>query len=132
MSYGGRPVPRRPKVLTGLPVLRRGADEIQLGLDPRHGVVIGGVTTLVAESIENLDGRTRTRQLLDKAPPGDRAVLSSLLGELHELGLVEDVTGAALPGRLAADAATWSLRTGSSPGQLVAKRSASSVLVHGS
>lgn len=125
-------MPRRPKVLTGLPVLRRGADEIQVGLDPRHGVVIGGVTTTVAESIQNLDGRTRTRQLLANAPPDDRAALSGLLRELHELGLVEDVTGTGPPGRLAPDAATWSLRTGKRPGQLVAKRSTASVLVHGS
>ncbi|ALG06893.1 ThiF family adenylyltransferase [Kibdelosporangium phytohabitans] len=132
MSHGGRSLPRRPKVLTGLPVLRRGDDEIQLGLDPRHGVVIGGVTRTVAESIRNLDGRTRTRQLLDNAPPDDRPALSGLLRELHGLGLVEDVTGTGVPGRLAADAATWSLRTGNQPGQLAAKRSASSVLVHGS
>nr|CEL21087.1 UBA/THIF-type NAD/FAD binding protein [Kibdelosporangium sp. MJ126-NF4]CTQ95399.1 UBA/THIF-type NAD/FAD binding protein [Kibdelosporangium sp. MJ126-NF4] len=119
-------------MLTGLPVLRRGDDEIQLGLDPRHGVVIGGVTETVAESIRNLDGRTRTRQLLDTARPDDRRVLSTLLRELHGLGLVEDVTDAGIPGRLAPDAGTWSLRTGNQPGQLVAKRSTSSVLVHGS
>lgn len=132
MSQGGRSLPRRPKVLTGLPVLRRGEDEIQLGLDPRHAVVIGGVTKTVAESIQNLDGHVRTRQLLDKAPPSDRPALSGLLSELHELGLIEDVTDTGVPGRLAPDAATWSLRTGNQPGQLAATRTKSSVLVHGS
>ncbi|CAM4214598.1 ThiF family adenylyltransferase [Kibdelosporangium persicum] len=132
MSYGGRPLPRRPKVLTGLPVLRRGDDEIQLGLDPRHAVVIGGVTKTIAESIQNLDGRARLRQLLEQAPPDDRAALAALLRDLHELGLVEDVTDTGIPGRLAADAATWSLRTGNRPGQLAAARTKSSVLVHGS
>ncbi|SMD27216.1 ThiF family protein [Kibdelosporangium aridum] len=132
MSHGGRSLPRRPKVLTGLPVLRRGDDEIQLGLDPRHAVVIGGVTKTVAESIQNLDGHVRTRQLLDKAPPDDRPTLSGLLSELHELGLIEDVTETAMPARLAPDATTWSLRTGNQPGQLAATRTKSSVLVHGS
>ncbi|MCE7008227.1 ThiF family adenylyltransferase [Kibdelosporangium philippinense] len=132
MSHDGRSLPRRPKVLTGLPVLRRGDGEIQLGLDPRHAVVIGGVTKTVAESIQNLDGQIRTRQLLAKAPPGDRLTLSGLLSELHELGLIEDVTETTMPGRLSPDAATWSLRTGNQPSQLAETRTKSSVLVHGS
>jgi bacteriocin biosynthesis cyclodehydratase domain-containing protein len=132
MSHSGSPMPRRPRVLTGLPVLRRGETGIQLGLDPRHAVVIEGVTKSVAESVQKLDGQARAAQLLDRAPPDDRAALASLLRELHELGLVEDVSRPAVPGRLAADAMAWSLRTGGKPNQLALRRREASVLVHGS
>lgn len=132
MSHSGSPLPRRPRVLAGLPVLRRGEDEIQLGLDPRHAVVIGGVTRTVAESVQKLDGHARAAQLLDRAAPDDRAALAGLLRELHDLGLVEDAGQAAVPGRLAADATAWALRTGGKTSQLPLTRKDSSVLVRGS
>lgn len=118
--------------MTGLPVLRRGADEIQLGLDPRHAVVIGGVTKTVAESVQKLDGQVRAAHLLDRTPPDDRAALAGLLRELHDLGLVEDAGRSAVPGRLVADATAWALRTGSKPSQLATRRRDASVLIRGS
>jgi bacteriocin biosynthesis cyclodehydratase domain-containing protein len=132
MSHGGSPLPRRPRFLTGLPVLRRGHDEIQLGLDPRHAVVIGGVTKTVAESVQKLDGRAQARQLLERMPPDDRQTLASLLRQLHDLGLIHDAGRSGVPGRLAADATTWALRAGQRPGQLASARKDSSILVHGS
>jgi bacteriocin biosynthesis cyclodehydratase domain-containing protein len=132
MSHGGSSLPRRPRLLIGLPVLRRGDDEIQLGLDPRHAVVIEGVTKTVAESVQKLDGRAQARQLLERMPPDDRPALAGLLRELHDLGLIEDAGRSGVPGRLAADGTTWALRTGHRPGQLAAARRDSSVLVHGS
>lgn len=132
MSHGGSSLPRRPRLLTGLPVLRRGADGIQLGLDPRHAVVIEGVTEKVAESVRNLDGQAQARQLLDRMTPDDRPALAGLLRELHDLGLLEDAARSGVPSRLAADATTWALRTGSRTGQVTARRKDSSVRVHGS
>ncbi|MBP2320557.1 bacteriocin biosynthesis cyclodehydratase domain-containing protein [Kibdelosporangium banguiense] len=132
MSHRGSSLPRRPRLLAGLPVLRRGDDEIQLGLDPRHAVVIEGVTRTVAESVRRLDGQVQARQLLERTPEEERPALAGLLRELHDLGLIDDAARSKVPGRLAADASAWALRTGHRPGQLATARKESSVLVHGS
>jgi bacteriocin biosynthesis cyclodehydratase domain-containing protein len=132
MSQSESGLPRRLKLLAGLPVLRRGDHEIQLGLDPRHAVVIEGVTETVAESIRRLDGHARTQQLLERTPADDRPALIALLRELLEIGMIEDATESGAPCRLAADATTWALRTGSRPSQLAGSRKSASVLVHGS
>ncbi|TCO62984.1 hypothetical protein [Actinocrispum wychmicini] len=132
MSHSESMLPRRLRLLAGLPVLRRGDHEIQLGLDPRHAVVIEGVTKTIAESVRQLDGHAHTRQLLERTPEADRPALISLLRELFEIGMVEDATESGAPCRLTADAMTWALRTGGIPGQLAGSRRAASVLVHGS
>jgi bacteriocin biosynthesis cyclodehydratase domain-containing protein len=132
MSHTERNLPRRLRLLAGLPVLQRGEGAIQLGLDPRHAVVIEGVTKSVTESVRFLDGHARTQQLLERTPEADRPALISLLHELHEIGLVEDATERGAPCRLAADATAWALRTGSQPSQLASARKSASVLVHGS
>jgi hypothetical protein len=119
-------------LLAGLPVLHRGDDEIQLGLDPRHAVVIEGITKTVAESVRRLDGRSRTTQLLQRTPAADRPALTELLRELLQIGLIEDAAESGVPCRLAADATIWALRTGSRPSQLAKTRKKSAVLVHGS
>jgi hypothetical protein len=132
MSQSESKLPKRPRLLTGLPVLQRGEDELQLGLDPRHAVVVEGVTKTVAESVRRLDGRMPTAQLLERTPEADRPALTGLLRELLELGLIEDAADSGVPRRLAADATSWALRTGSRPSRLAARRKKWAVLVHGS
>jgi hypothetical protein len=131
MPHGERTLPRRLRLLAGLPVLRRGDHEIQLGLDPRHAVVIEGVTKMVAESIHRLDGRARTQDLLNRAAEADRPALTSLLRDLVEIGMVEDATKTGAPCHLTADAMMWALRTGERPGRLASTRRRAAVLVHG-
>jgi hypothetical protein len=132
MPHTERRLPRRLRLLAGLPVLQREEGSIQLGLDPRHAVVIEGVTKTITDSVRLLDGRARTEQLVERAPEADRPALLSVLHELFEIGLLEDATQSGVPCRLAADATTSALRTGSQPSQLAGARKAASVLVHGS
>jgi hypothetical protein len=132
MSHSESKLPRRLRLLAGLPVLHRGDGEIQLGLDPKHAVVIEGVTKIVTDSVHQLDERARTQDLLERIPEGDRPALRMLLRELLRIGLIEDATKAGTPCRLTADATTWALRTGARPSQLAASRGRFSVLVHGS
>jgi bacteriocin biosynthesis cyclodehydratase domain-containing protein len=132
MSQSETALPRRPRLLAGLPVLDRGDGGIQLGLDPRHAVVIEGVTRSVTESVRALDGRARVDQLLARTPVADRAALAALLRELVAIGMIEDAAESGVPCRLAADATTWALRTGHRPSRLIAARDETAVLVHGS
>src|SRR5690348_14486337 len=122
MSHSETVLPRRLRLLAGLPVLRRGDHELQLGLDPRHAVVIEGVTKTVAESVRQLDGHAHTEQLLERTPESDRPALISLLRELFDIGMVEDATESGAPCRLTADAMIWALRTGAQPSQLAGSR----------
>jgi hypothetical protein len=131
MSQRETTLPRRPRLLSGLAVLRRGQGEIQLGLDPRHAVVIEGLPAAIAESVRLLDGRCTIDQLIDRIPDPDRPALIELCHELNRLGLVEDAAEARVPGRLAADTMAWTLRTGGPPAQLAATRRSAAVLVHG-
>lgn len=131
MPHGERTLPRRLRLLAGLPVLRRGDHEIQLGLDPRHAVVIEGVTKKVTESIRLLDGRARTQDVLARVATADRPALASLLRDLVEIGMVEDATKSGTPCHLIADAMMWALRTGDGPGRLASTRRRAAVLVHG-
>ncbi|MEV4320459.1 hypothetical protein [Actinocrispum sp. NPDC049592] len=132
MSHSESRLPPRLRVLAGLPVLHRGDGGIQLGLDPRHAVVIEGVTKTVTESVRRLNGQARTQDLLARVPDDERPALRMLLRELLRLGLLEDATKAGAPRRLTADATTWALRTGFRASQLAGSRRRSSVLVHGS
>jgi bacteriocin biosynthesis cyclodehydratase domain-containing protein len=114
-------------------VLRRGTSEIQIGLDPRHAVVIGGLPAPVADVACRLDGRVGLEQLLGRASPDERPTLRALLGELAGRGLLDDgaARNRAIPPRLAADVMAGRLRTGSDGERLVAARRDSAVVVHG-
>jgi len=121
-------LPRRPRVIGGLEVLRRRGDEIQIGLDPRHAVVAGGLPAPVVAAVQRLTGRRTVDDLLTEvADPHGRAALVALLRELTARGLVTDAPPEPLVGRLAADASTAEVRGTEHP----SSRRELSVLVHG-
>lgn len=97
--------PDRPRLRPGLAVLRRRADEIQIGLDPRHAMIVEGLPTTIADAAATLTGARTTAELLDRVGPRHREQLRDLISGLTDRGLVEDAAGPSvpLPRRLAGD-----------------------------
>ncbi|MGB3438000.1 MAG: hypothetical protein WBA97_04525 [Actinophytocola sp.] len=85
-------LPTRPRVVAGLPVLRRKGGELQIGLDPRHATVVEGLSDQVAAAAGRLTGDRTRDQLADGLGDADRQALTDLLGSLHTQGLLEDAT----------------------------------------
>ena len=115
-------------------MLWRNDRSAQLGTDPRHAVVIDGLSAGQANVMNRLDGRHGTDDLLAGAAAAGtgHAATLGLLNELAAAGLVEPADRADHPPlQLAADAATWGLRTGRKAGELLARRAAATVEVHG-
>ncbi|MGI9157570.1 MAG: hypothetical protein ACR2FG_13215 [Marmoricola sp.] len=89
------PLPHRPVLLPGLRVLRRGLDEVQIGLDPRRAVVLKATGAV-----------RRTLAVLAVAGPADQAD-ADVLARLARLGLLadhdahraQDLTPGPVPGR---------------------------------
>lgn len=135
-------VPARPRVLPGLPVLRRMPGETQVGTDPRHAVVISNVPEPVAPVLHHLDGRHTAEELLARAGPEHGPALLNILTGLAGAGMLDDATtldptgGGRLatggPGRLTADRTAWMLRAGHQHAGLGKVREQAVVVVHGS
>ncbi|MEV0677813.1 ThiF family adenylyltransferase [Actinosynnema sp. NPDC050436] len=122
----------RPRVLPGLPVLRRRADAIQIGLDPRHSVLVEDVPPATAAALFALTGAHTLPDLLRQLAGRDHEDedFARLVHALADLGLVEE----ARPephGRLVTEATEWALRTGRPAPGLAGDRAARSVVVHG-
>ena len=128
-----RPLPRRPYLLPGLPVLARGPGEALLGTDPRHAVVLSGLSDPLLADLRALDGQRTTEQLVTRSRDRgeDPAAVVDLLGDLTDAGLIDDATAGPPVPRLAADAATWALRTGRPAAPVPASRATATVVVHG-
>lgn len=135
-------LPHRPRLLPGLPVLRRTAGETQIGTDPRHAIVLTDVPESLAPLLHILDGRHTTDELMARAGPDDGLELGQILADLVGLGMLEDAapfwpadTGdppaASSPARLSADRTTWALRGGHRTGSVSARREQAVVVVHG-
>ncbi len=125
-------LPHRPRLLPGLPVLRRRPDALQIGVDPRHSLLIEDVPPAMAEVLLGLTGRHTVPELREQlARHGDQAAdLVYLLHGLTDAGLVEE----SVPpphGRLTAETTGWALRTGHPTPRLADARSTRSVVVHG-
>ncbi|MEU6153957.1 ThiF family adenylyltransferase [Actinosynnema sp. NPDC047251] len=122
----------RPRVLPGLPVLRRRPDAIQIGLDPRHSVLIEDVPPETAAALFALTGRHTLPELLRQLAGRDYQDedFARLVHALADLGLVEE-TVPRPHGRLVTETTEWALRTGRPAPGLVAARAARSVVVHG-
>ena len=128
--------PRRPQLKPGLRRVWRDVSTLQLGVDPRHAVVIGGLDAGAARVIESLDGTRDLRGVaLGAARVGvDGQRLDELLGLLARAGVLEDAAaaGRALAGlpaserdRLAPDATAAALLPGRPRGRgLVGRRRA--------
>lgn len=124
-------VPHRPRVLPGLPVLRRTADVLQIGADPRHGVVLGEVGRGLFDVLLDLRGERTTAELGERlVPSGEREDLLDVLGALAGRGLVEE----AVPHRherLVPEATTWALRRRRPAAGLAEARAGLAVVVRG-
>lgn len=137
-TAAARPVaptlPRRPRLLRGLPVLRRAPGEVQIGTDLRHALVISGVPATVTPVLSDLTGTHTTDELLARAGPPDRPVLRDILTGLAGLGLLEDADrpGPPFAARLTADRTAWTLRAGPQHTELAAVRQRAVVAVYGS
>ncbi|MFI9006836.1 ThiF family adenylyltransferase [Actinosynnema sp. NPDC053489] len=125
-------LPNRPRVLPGLPLLRRRADVVQIGTDPRHAVLVEDVPEPMASVLLGLDGHHTLSDLRERLAGHGRQA-AEFTGVLHGLvraGLVEDSVPVPHP-RLAAEATGWALRTRHRAAGLPAARAARSVVVHG-
>ncbi|NUT95728.1 MAG: thiamine biosynthesis protein ThiF [Saccharothrix sp.] len=122
--------PHRPRVLPGLPVLRRRADAVQLGTDARHAVLVEDLTAQMATALLGLSGRHTSSELRDQLPADQVEDWTRLVRALVGTGLVEEAVPVPHP-RLAAEATTWALRTGRPAPELAAARAAKSVVVDG-
>ncbi|TCP43632.1 hypothetical protein EV191_12129 [Tamaricihabitans halophyticus] len=111
-------LPHRPRLPSGMAILDRGPGEVQLGLDPRHAVVLSGLVPAMIETLHLLDG-TRSRTALHEAATEHGAELDQLLGMLTEHGLLEDAAADANPvpltGPLRHEAGTVALRARTRP-----------------
>ena len=123
------PVPRPAR-----PVLRRGRDRVQIGLDPERAVVVERLTDVASSALLHLDGATGRHEVLALAPE-----LTAVLDELDRRGILDDDPGpyAALSStrreRLAPDIAGLAVAAGSTPEALrvMARRARSGVVVRG-
>jgi bacteriocin biosynthesis cyclodehydratase domain-containing protein len=109
-------LPTRPRVVAGLPVLRRRRGELQIGLDPRHATVVGGLPDRVVAVAGRLTGDRTWDELAGGLADEDRKVLAGLLGSLLDQGLLEDATPT--PARMAGEvsaAKVHALATGLPP-----------------
>jgi bacteriocin biosynthesis cyclodehydratase domain-containing protein len=86
--------PVRPRVVAGLPVLRRRAGELQIGLDPRHAKVVGGLSDRVIAAAGRLTGDHTGDELAADLDDTDRERFDRLLSSLQDQGFVEDAAPA--------------------------------------
>lgn len=124
----------RLRLAAGRTALWRNDRSIQFGVDPRHALVLDGLTAGQAAVVRRLDGRHRTDDLLAAAAAAGTgsAPTLQLLDELATAGLVERADQAErTPPSLAPDAGAWALRTGRGPDEVLARRAMATVEVHG-
>ncbi|HEY3472455.1 MAG TPA: hypothetical protein VGL47_45470 [Amycolatopsis sp.] len=122
-------LPAHPALLPGLTVLERGSREIQIGLDPRHGVIVEGLPPDLVTLLRTLDGSMPVERIL-LAESEHRDQVRTLLRQLTALGLVTDAGPADGPG-LRAETGLWSLRARHHQGAMTHRRRATAVTVHG-
>jgi bacteriocin biosynthesis cyclodehydratase domain-containing protein len=122
-------LPAHPALLPGLTVLERGSREIQIGLDPRHGVIVEGLPPGLVARLRALDGsKTVDRLLLAESEHRDQ--LRTLLRQLTALGLVTDAGRPGAPGPRG-EPGFWSLRARHHQLALAERRRTCAVSVHG-
>jgi len=128
-------LPRRPLVLPGLAVLRRNEHEVQIGIDPRHGVLLDGMSEDLIKLLPRMTGQTTLPQLLSRLPDEQsRQAALVMLASLADAGLLDDAApsdGPPTPARLSADATAWALRTGEPHSRLALNRQQAAISVRG-
>jgi bacteriocin biosynthesis cyclodehydratase domain-containing protein len=104
-------LPKRPRPVPDLRILRRGPDEVQVGLDPRLAAVVTGLPEPVAAALQRLSGHDDTDDLL--AALGEhQQPMRAALHALTARGLLEDGARQAvpLPSRLAGELSAAAMR----------------------
>jgi bacteriocin biosynthesis cyclodehydratase domain-containing protein len=114
-------------------VLARATDEVQIGLNPAHAVVVAGDAKLLTALLGELDGRHTLAEWEARITARGAPELRELLDELATLGLVEDgATRSPLPPpQLVTDTMTWHLRTSIPRPEIYRARASSAVEIHG-
>ncbi|MEU7482041.1 TOMM precursor leader peptide-binding protein [Lentzea sp. NPDC042327] len=81
----------RPRVRSGLPVVRRGPGVVQVGTDPKHAVVIDELPDALVDELLVLDGRHTLAELGERlrSRGEDPALLTTVLESLDQVGLLE-------------------------------------------
>ncbi|WP_198942996.1 hypothetical protein [Actinophytocola xanthii] len=104
-------LPKRPRPVPDLRILRRGPAEVQIGLDPRLAAVVTGLPEPVAAVLQRLSGRDDVDALLASAGE-HRSELHAALRALAARGLLEDGArrSAPVPSRLVGELATAAMR----------------------
>src|SRR5215217_7250277 len=124
-------LPERPRLLPGLRAYQRSATEIQIGLDPKHGVIASEVPPEAIEVLLQLDGSRRCESLLKLKDQQVSTHLKNLLLELTRLGLVEEAGPPTRHKRPTVEASLWSLRPGHDHREVTYRRQHSAVIVQG-
>ena len=121
-----------PRARAGRPLLRRGPDQVQVGIDPATALVVDGLSDVASAALLRLDGSTGRHDALLLAPE-----LADVLAALEARGALEDEPGGTLAAwrreRMAPDLAALALRTGTTRAAeaVLVRRSRSTVLVRG-
>ncbi len=123
-------LPAYPVLLRGLHVLERGPDEIQIGLDPRHGVTITGLPARIVAALRKLDGKRATEDVL-LAESEHREQFETVLRQLTALGLVTDAGKPSRTPPRRCETGLWSLRAKHHQGALAERRRNALVAVQG-
>lgn len=101
----------RPRLISGVMALQRNHTDVQIGLDPQHGVVVNNLAPVVARLLRSLDGTATLTALVERA--GTHApVLRRVLRTLASRGLLTDAS--TIPDRSSAQrqaVALWAMRT---------------------
>ncbi len=101
-------LPARPRVVAGLPLLRRGPGELQIGVDSRHAAVAGNLSEEVIRAAQRLVGHHTGEELLAPLTEEGRAGLTKLMSTLSNRGLLDEAVST--PARLVGDRAAAELR----------------------
>lgn len=124
-------IPSRPRLVPGLDVLERRKGELQIGLEPRHAVVLKDLPPILMDILRRLDGSRSTGSLLALAEEQHAERLRDLLTGLAERGLIEESEPPAHPHTRSDEPALWSLTMSRPRRDTAARRAQSAVLVHG-
>ena len=118
-------LPTHPRAISDLRILRRGPNEVQVGLDPRLAAVLTALPEPVVAALQRLSGSRDVDDLVAELGEHGRSMRTALTA-LVTRGLLEDASRQAVPvpGRLAGDRAAAAMRAAAerdhSPGAIPA------------
>ncbi len=124
-------LPPRPRLTSGIRALQRTQTAVQVGLDPRHAVVVDNLPPIVARLLRSLDGTVTMPTLVTRA--GTHApVLRRVLDTLTSRGLV--INARSDPDRSIPqhrDISLWSMRIGVPYDAVTRRLAQASIVVSG-